>query len=407
MGSRCLNLVSTLYQEAALQGSMRQRGEGSWELRVYLGRDPLTAEKRWKYKTFKGGKREAQRALAGMVADADGSGFAPASGTVSELLKRWYDNASADFSPSTALETTNFIRRYIEPGLGPFQVARLRTEDIDKLYRELRRRGGKDGKPLAPGTVRRAHVIVHRALEQAVRWGWIRANPAHKAQVPRVPAPDIRPPAPSELVRLFALAEEADPAFAAFLWVAAATGARRSELLALRWTDIDKLSSRMTIARGLVNGPHGFVVKDTKTHGVRRVALDPKTIEILAEHHRRAEKAAGSCAVVMAPDAYVFSNEADSSAPWRPDSTTRAFRLLVERAGVPGVRLHDLRHYVATRLLAAGVDVRTVAGRLGHRNASTTLNVYAHFVQDADDEAATVLARLLDQGAAASTEPTT
>ena len=82
-----------------MQGSMRQRGEGSWELRVYLGRDPLTGEKRWKYKTFKGGKREAQRAMAGMVADADGSGFAPASGTVSELLKRWYDNASADFSP--------------------------------------------------------------------------------------------------------------------------------------------------------------------------------------------------------------------------------------------------------------------------------------------------------------------
>ncbi len=63
-----------------MQGSMRQRGEGSWELRVYLGRDPLTGEKRWKYKTFKGGKREAQRALAAMVADADGSGFAPRAG---------------------------------------------------------------------------------------------------------------------------------------------------------------------------------------------------------------------------------------------------------------------------------------------------------------------------------------
>jgi integrase len=100
-------------------------------------------------------------------------------------------------------------------------------------------------------------------------WGWIRTNPAHKAQVPRIPAPDIRRPAPSELVRLFALAEEADPPIAAFLWVAAATGARRSELLALRWSDIDGTSSRMTIARGLVNGPDGFVVKDTKTHGVR------------------------------------------------------------------------------------------------------------------------------------------
>jgi integrase len=386
---------------------MRQRGEGSWELRVYLGRDPLTGQKRWTYKTFKGGKREAQRALAAMVAAADGSGVAPSSGTISELLKRWFENSSADFSPSTALETTNFMRRYIEPGLGSYSVARLRTEDIDRLYRELRKRGGQNGKALAPATVRRVHVIVHRALEQAVRWGWIRTNPAHKAQVPRIPAPDIRPPAPSDLVRLFALAEEHDPGLSTFLWVAAATGARRSELLALRWSDIDELSSRMTIARGLVNGPDGFVVKDTKTHGVRRVALDPKTVEVLAEHRRRAESAAGACRVVMAPDAYVFSHEADSSVPWRPDSTTRAFRLLVQRAGASGVRLHDLRHYVATRLLAAGVDVRTVAGRLGHRNASTTLNVYAHFVVDADEEAAAVLARLLDQGSAASAKPTT
>ena len=389
-----------------MQGSMRQRGD-SWQLRVYLGRDPLNGEKRWVSKTIKGGKREAQRALASMVAAADDTGVAPSSGTVSELLKRWFENSSADFSPSTALETTNFMRRYIEPGLGQFPVGRLRTEDIDRLYRELRKRGGQNGKPLAPATVRRVHVIVHRSLEQAVRWGWIPTNPAHKAQVPRIPAPDIRPPSPSDVVRLFTLAEEADPAFATFLWVAAATGARRSELLALRWSDIDEASSRMTIARGLVNGPDGFVVKDTKTHGVRRVALDRKTTEMLGEHRRRAEQAAEACAVVMVRDAYVFSHEADSSGHWRPDSTTRAFRLLVQRAGARSVRLHDLRHYVATRLLAAGVDVRTVAGRLGHRNASTTLNVYAHFVVDADEEAAAVLAKLLDQSGAPSTKSTT
>ncbi len=110
------------------------------------------------------------------------------------------------------------------PGLAPIQVARLRTEDIDRLYRELRKRGGQNGKPLAPATVKRAHVILHRALEQAVRWGWIRTNPAHQAQVPRIPAPDIHPPTPSELVHLFALAEESDPGFATFLLAAAATG---------------------------------------------------------------------------------------------------------------------------------------------------------------------------------------
>jgi len=104
-----------------MQGSMRQRGEGSWELRVYLGRDPLTGQKRWTYKTLKGGKREAQRALAAMVADADGSGVAPSSGTVSELLKRWFENSSADFSPSTVLQTTSSIRCTSCPGLAPIR----------------------------------------------------------------------------------------------------------------------------------------------------------------------------------------------------------------------------------------------------------------------------------------------
>jgi len=152
--------------------------------------------------------------------------------------------------------------------------------------------------------------------------------------------------------------------------VAAATGARRSELLALRWSDVDEASARMSISRGLVNGPNGLVVKDTKTHGVRRVALDPKTAEVLAEHRRRAEKAAVTCGAVMAPDAYVFSHEPDSSAPWRPDSTTRAFRLLVERAGTPHVRLHDLRHYVATRLQMSDVPFDASFGTVRDQGAA-------------------------------------
>lgn len=382
---------------------MRRRGD-SWQLRVYLGRDPLTGEKRWTSKTVKGGKREAQRALAAMVAAADGNEVASASGTVGELLDRWFENASADFSPKTALETAGFINRYLRPGLGVFPVARLRTEHIDKLYRELRKRGGHNGKPLAPGTVKRTHVILHRALEQAVRWGWIRTNPAHNAQVPRTPPPEIRPPAPRDLVRLFELAGVYDADFATFIVLAAMTGARRSELLALRWSDIDYKGGRITFARGIVFGTEGLVEKDTKTHAVRRVALDPRTAEVLAAHHERVNERAAQCGAVIASDAYVFSHEPDGSEPWRPDSTTRAFRLLLAKAGLRGVRLHDLRHYVATQLLAAGVDVRTVAGRLGHRNASTTLNVYSHFLQDADEQAANVLAKLLDQNAQVPTQ---
>ena len=201
-----------------MQGSMRQRGEGSWELRVYLGRDPLTSKKRWTYKTFKGGKREAQRALATMVAAADGSGVAPSSGTVSELLKRWFESFVCGLRPEHGAGDDQLHAPVYGAGAGQSFGSAVRTEDIDWLYRELSKRGGQNGKPLAPATVRRVHVIVHRALEQAVRWGWIRTNPAHKAQVPRIPAPDIRPPAPSDLVRLFALAEEHDPGLSTFVW---------------------------------------------------------------------------------------------------------------------------------------------------------------------------------------------
>jgi integrase len=205
-------------------------------------------------------------------------------------------------------------------------------------------------------------------------------------------------------VRLFELAGVYDADFATFIVLAAMTGARRSELLALRWSDIDYKGGRITFARGIVFGTEGLVEKDTKTHAVRRVALDPRTAEVLAAHHERVNERAAQCGAVIASDAYVFSHEPDGSEPWRPDSTTRAFRLLLAKAGLRGVRLHDLRHYVATQLLAAGVDVRTVAGRLGHRNASTTLNVYSHFLQDADEQAANVLAKLLDQNAQVPTQ---
>jgi energy-coupling factor transporter ATP-binding protein EcfA2 len=102
--------------------------------------------------------------------------------------------------------------------------------------------------------------------------------------------------------------------------------------------------------------------------------------------------------VMLRRDAFVFSHEPDGHQPWRPDSTSRAFRVLRHELGLDHVRLHDLRHFVATRLLASGVDVRTVSGRLGHSLTSTTLNVYGAFVPAADRCAADVMGRLVAGG---------
>ena len=384
-----------------MQGFMRQRGS-SWELRVYLGRDAVTGRKRSISRTFKGGKRDAQRALAALVAEADRGALARTTATVGELLEEWLAHASPGFSPKNAKETRGVLDRNLLPYLGTVPLSKLGAADLDRLYRRLREAGGRAGRPLAPGTIRRTHGILHRALAQGVRWGWLSVNPASSASPPSVPAPDINPPEPHELAKLFGLATETEVDLADFILLAATTGARRSELVALRWTDLDLDRATVWIKRGIVTGYTGLVEKDTKNHAARRVSLDPTTAAALAARRARAVERARACEHELDAGAFVFSNEVDGSRSWYPDSVSRAFARLCRKAGIKGVRLHDLRHYVATRLLSAGTDVRTVAGRLGHRNAATTLNVYSHFLAESDRDAANVLGRIFDDAVTAA-----
>ena len=231
-----------------------------------------------------------------------------------------------------------------------------------------------------------------------MKWGWIGVNPASATTPPRVAAPTISPPDRAGLARVLRRAGEESPELACYLLLAAATGARRSELVALRWPDIDLGAASVSISRGIVFGPDGLVEKGTKTHAARRVSLDPRTVDALRDHRERMTARAATARNVLAADAFVFSNAADCSEPWFPDSVSRSFKRLCVQEGMPDVRLHDLRHFVATQLLSAGVDVRTVAGRLGHRNAATTLNVYAHFLVEADRDAANLMGDIIGGG---------
>jgi integrase len=378
-----------------MRGYMRQRGN-SWELRVFLGEDAATGRKHYATKTVKGGKREAQRALAAMVTQAAEGRLSASRATVGSLLEEWFAQAGPEFSPKTAKETRGVLDRHLIPAFGTTPLRRLRARDIDTLYAQLRAGKATAHRPLSPATIRRVHGVLHVALAQGVRWGWIPLNPASAASPPRVHAADITPPSPSELGHLFSTALSTVPDFAVFVAVAAATGARRSEVIALRWTDLDLERGRVTIARGIVIGPDGPVEKDTKTHAARTVSLDATTVAMLTDHHEQMMGRAAEFRLLPDDSAFVFSDAADLSEPWRPDSTTRRFVQLRDRCGLSHVRLHDLRHYVATTMLTAGVDVRTVAGRLGHRSAMTTLNVYSHFIESADRDAADRLGKIFD-----------
>ena len=140
--------------------------------------------------------------------------------------------------------------------------------------------------------------------------------------------------------------------------------------------------------------PGESLVDKTKTHAKRRVAVGADTVELLRAHRLTQAKDALACGTALAADAYVFSHAPDGSAPINPDGITHRFRRLARRLGV-GCRLHDLRHFMVTQLVAGGVDWRTVAGRAGHADGHMTLGTYAHFQQAQDRQAAEFMDRLL------------
>jgi integrase len=356
-------------------------------LRVYLGVDPDTRQRRYATRTVHGTRRAASAALVELVETTAYSRLR--AGTVGELLERWMSAAAPAWSASTVRETRSLMRCHLLPHLGHVPVAKLTAADIDDVYAYLLRRGGRDGRPLSTGTVHRVHVVLHRALTQAVRWEWVWLNPAALASPPRVEPPEIRPPSVEQVRRLLDVVRAEDIDFFTYLHLAVMTGARRSQLLALRWSDVDFHHAAIGFCRALVDGPTGPVLRPTKNRRTYRVALDPTSVELLLAHRDRA--AIRSEGVV---DGFVFSRDAGRH-PWRPNWVTKRFIADRRRAGLAAFRLHDLRHFMATTMLAAGVPVPVVSERLCHARTSTTVNIYAHAMPGGDRDAVNLLAELL------------
>lgn len=240
--------------------------------------------------------------------------------------------------------------------------------------------------------MRQAHAGIRSALKQGVRWDWVPINVAEKASPPRLRKAITRPPEPVDVARLVERAAGRYPEFATMIHLAVITGERRGELCGLRWTDIDNMRAELLIQRSIFETiDHMIVEKETKTHQARRIALDEGRMRVLHGHRAVIESRAEFCGVTLDPKAFVFSDHEGGVEPCRLDRVTVAFKRLCAELDIEGIRFLDLRHFAATCLLSAGIDVRTVSGRLGHANAATNLGTYAHFVGATDRHAAEVL----------------
>ncbi len=357
-------------------GSLRKRGMNSWELRVYAGTDPESGRCRYVSRTVRGSRQEAEAEL--------------------ELFDQWLTVASPGCAANTVRHTYSVVNVHLQPRFGHLPVGKVTTADIDAFYAELRSGAGRDGRRLADGTVRRIHGVLHRALAQAVRWEWIWTSPAEHASPPLVDQREIHSPAPEAVARLFPTARPT-PGLELIFRTAAVTGARRGQVCGLRWVDVDLARRAISFVRALAEGRSGgVVVVPTKNRRRNRVALDLPTTEMVAAHLRQAQDRAGAADVELPGDVYVFARDPLGRDPWKPNWVTKRFIDLRDDVGLTGHRLHDLRHFMATEMLAAGDAVPIVAARMAHARASTTLNVYAHAIPAGDCHAANQLAARLD-----------
>jgi integrase len=368
-----------------------------YEARVFTGRD-ADGKPQYTSRTFPE-RAEAERWLTRQLANLDAGVFVrPETLTVREyLLDVWFPRHKRSLSATTADGYYNVLHGRLVPSLGNVRLQDLRPGAINALYDQMFSEGR------AEATVRQAHVILRRALKDAMRWELVARNAADSADPPKSPRLKDRQVKhwAGENVGAFLKHVRGDRLEA--LWTLAAnTGMRRSELLGLTWDAVDLDAELLEVRQVLVslakkrNDGDWYGLKQPKTtQGRRHVALDPRTVDSLRDHRKRQLEermltGGGSSYNALG---MVFVDERGE--PLRPHRVSREFAEHVAAADLPRLTMHGLRHSHASMAFAAGIDAKVVQERLGHSTVSFTLDCYTHVSPDRQRDAARKIAQAL------------
>jgi integrase len=354
-------------------------------------------------------KREAEVELAKVAgAIASGMHIEASRMLVDDFLRNhWLPAIRPTIRATTYVSYVGHVDNHLSPTFGRIPLQQLSPAHINAFYAKLltqsraskclpeNKKKDEEPKPLAPATVRRIHATLHRALRDAVRWNLIGRNPADAADPPRAVG------CAGAVVNVWSivdlkkfLASERKGRLYPLWLLLITTGMRRGEAMGLRWQDIDLDANTLAIRQTRVQLGYQPLLSTPKTQkGRRLVALDPATTACLADLWDRREEECVGEGRRLDPADLVFTNEGGE--PMHPERATRLFKNAGQKAGVPTIRLHDLRHTHATLALSAGVHPKVVSERLGHANIGITLDTYSHCLPALSEEAACRVAALI------------
>ncbi|MPZ68810.1 MAG: tyrosine-type recombinase/integrase [Actinobacteria bacterium] len=380
-----------------MRGSVFKRSK-SWAFAVEVSRDENGTRTRHQKAGFKT-KKDAQAAMH-EVLHRLGSGeyVAPANLTLASYLRnQWLPAIRASVRPSTFESYRMTVEKHIALTIGGTKLQAVTPAKLNALYADLLAKGRSDGKGgLSPKSVRNCHVIIRKALGDAVRWSLIARNPAAFAEPPKLTQAGDRTMMTwtPQQARSFLQALSDDRLYAAWL-LALSTGMRRGEILGLRWSDTDLETGKLAIRQTLITVNYEIQFSTPKTsRGRRSIALDKTTANVLRAHRKAQLEERMAIGATRYIDNDLVFCRLDGS-PMHPDLFSQTFDRAVAKSGLPRIRLHDLRHTYATISLEAGVHPKVVSERLGHATVAFTLDRYSHAVPGMQEDAAEKVAALI------------
>ena len=371
-------------------GQIITRGERRWLVRVYLGRDRETRKRTYHNRTIYGSLRYAQAYLTRRLHERDLSrGIEGLHVTVDEFLDHWLKTAvKPKVRGKTYSDYAAMLRRYIRPAIGARMLASLSPLEIQAAYQIMVDR------KLSARTIRYAHAVLRAAIRQAIRWQLLLADPTQGVQLPTPQGREMSV-LTTEQARLF-LRAAAHSSQGCLFAVALTTGMRPSEYLALSWRDIDWDRGTASIVRSLHKHEGQWIFADTKRVRSRRVVkLQTWVLKLLRKLRGEADAAGETCDSAF--DDLIFATPRGE--PINEEYLVRKyFKPLLREAGLPNIRLYDLRHTSATLALTVGVAPKVVSEQLGHASAAFTLDTYSHVLPHMQDEAAAKMEAVLING---------
>jgi integrase len=369
-----------------MKGHVRKRGS-KWCFVLDIGRDPETGKRRQKWFSGYRTKKEAEKALAQTITEfSQGAYLEPADIPYKDLLRDWLEQ---QVKPETSFSTHNnyerTVRKHITPALGNVKLDQLKPIHFQRLFTDMQEKG------LSPGTVRLVHHCCRRSINWAVKMGMLAKNPVDNTTPPKVKRQEMKYWTPEQVQRFIESAKD-NPYFP-FFYVALFTGMRAGEIRGLKWDDIDWDNQRISIRRHITRaGKEVHILPGTKTSKSGRVVeISESVINVLKRH--KIKQAEQLLMIGGNKENWVFTN---AFGKFLPDITVyHAFLRATEKAGLPRIRLHDIRHTHATMLLQQGIHPKIVSERLGHSTVSMTLDIYSHVIPTMQKEAVAALDRLV------------